>query len=78
MSASDLSLVQLGDFCAHVTEAMSVTRGLPIRDAIGWSSARGGLPRDSSFFSNAKTYRHAYKPWHKAFDKLFAHRAPLL
>lgn len=78
ISASDLSLVQLGDFCAHVTEAMSAARGLPIRDAIGWSLPKVGLPRDTSFFSNARTYGTAHNPWRKAFEKLFAHRAPLL
>lgn len=78
ISAYDLSLEQLGDFCSYVTEAMSVTRGLPIRDAIGWSLPKVGLPRDTSFFSNAKTYGTSYKPWKKAFEKLFTHRAPLL
>ncbi|AOF83508.1 ftsK/SpoIIIE family protein [Methyloversatilis sp. RAC08] len=78
ISAYDLSLVQLGDFCAHVTEAMSATRGLPIRDAIGWSLPKVGLPRDTAFFASAKTYGASYKPWKKAFEKLFAHRAPLL
>ena len=78
ISASDLSLVQLGDFCAHITEAMSSTRGLPIRDAIGWSLPKVGLPRDTSFFASAKTYGTSDKPWKKAFDKLFTHRAPLM
>lgn len=78
ISANDLSLVQLGDFCAHLTEAMSATRGLPIRDAIGWSLPKVGLPRDTSFFASARTYGTSYKPWKKAFEKLFAHRAPLL
>ena len=78
ISANELSLVQLGDFCAHVTEAMSATRGLPIRDAIGWSLPKVGLPRDTSFFASARTYGASFKPWKKAFEKLFAHRAPLL
>ncbi len=78
ISANDLSLVQLGDFCAHITEAMSSARGLPIRDAIGWSLPKVGLPRDTSFFANARTYGTSYKPWKKAFEKLFTHRAPLL
>lgn len=78
ISANDLSLVQLGDFCAHITEAMSSTRGLPIRDAIGWSLPKVGLPRDTSFFANARTYGSSHKPWRKAFEKLFAHRSPLL
>ncbi len=78
ISANDLSLVQLGDFCALVTEAMSSARGLPIRDAIGWSLPKVGLPRDTSFFASARTYGASYKPWKKAFEKLFAHRAPLM
>lgn len=78
ISANDFSLVQLGDFCAHVAEAMSSARGLPIRDAIGWSLPKVGLPRDTSFFASARTYGTSYKPWKKAFEKLFAHRAPLL
>lgn len=78
ISASDLSLVQLGDFCAHITEAMSPARGLPIRDAIGWSLPKVGLPRDTSFFASARTYAISDKPWKKAFDKLFTHRAPLM
>lgn len=78
ISASELSLVQLGEFCAHITEAMSSTRGLPIRDAIGWSLPKVGLPRDTSFFASAKTYGTSDKPWKKAFEKLFTHRAPLL
>lgn len=76
--ANDLSLVQLGEFCAQVSEAMSVARGLPIRDAIGWSLPKVGLPRDTSFFASARTYGTSHKPWLKAFEKLFAHRAPLL
>ncbi|MCX8501929.1 MAG: FtsK/SpoIIIE domain-containing protein [Alphaproteobacteria bacterium] len=78
ISANELSLVQLGDFCAHITEAMSSARGLPIRDAIGWSLPKVGLPRDTSFFANARTHGASYKPWKKSFEKLFAHRAPLL
>lgn len=78
IAATDLSLVQLGDFCAHITEAMSTTRGLPIRDAIGWSLPKVGLPRDTSFFASARIYGASYKPWQKAFEKLFTHRAPLL
>ncbi len=78
ISANDLSLVQLGDFCANIIEATSLSRGLPIRDAIGWSLPKVGLPRDTSFFSNARAYSTSYKAWKKAFDKLFTHRAPLL
>lgn len=78
IAATDLSLVQLGDFCAHITEAMSPSRALAIRDAIGWSLPKVGLPRDTSFFSNTKTYGSSSRIWRKAFEKLFAHRAPLL
>lgn len=77
LSSSELSLVQLGEFCADIVEAMS-TRGLAIRDAVGFALPRAGLPRDSSFFSNAKTFGATRKPWQKAFVKLFTQRAPLL
>lgn len=74
---SELSLVQLGEFCADIVEAIS-TRGLPIRDAVGFAMPRAGLPRDSTFFSNTKTFAASRKPWQKAFAKLFIQRAPLL
>lgn len=77
LASSDLSLVQLGEFCSDIVNAIS-TRGLPIRDAVGFALPRAGLPRDSSFFSNAKTFAATSKPWQKAFSKLFAQRAPLL
>jgi DNA segregation ATPase FtsK/SpoIIIE, S-DNA-T family len=77
LTSSELSLVQLGEFCSAIVEAIS-TRGLPIRDAVGFALPSAGLPRDSSFFSNAKTYAASRKPWQKAFAKLFAQRAPLL
>lgn len=77
LASSELSLVQLGEFCSAIVEAIS-TRGLPIRDAVGFALPCAGLPRDSSFFSNAKTFAASRKPWHKAFAKLFAQRAPLL
>ena len=77
VGASDLSLIQLGDFCAMVTEAIA-TRGYPIREAIGFSLPCVSLPRDTSFFSNAKTYAQTVGPWRKAFEKLFVNRAPLL
>lgn len=76
-STSELSLVQLGEFCSDIVEAMA-TRGLPIRDAVGYALPRTGLPRDSGYFSNAKTFAASRKPWQKAFAKLFAQRAPLL
>jgi len=77
LASSELSLVQLGEFCSAIVEAIS-TRGLPIRDAVGYALPSSGLPRDSGFFSNAKTYAASRKPWQKAFAKLFAQRAPLL
>ncbi|MGN8261615.1 FtsK/SpoIIIE domain-containing protein [Pseudomonas sp. SMSB3] len=77
LAASELSLVQLGEFCSAIVEAVA-THGLPIRDAVGFALPCAGLPRDSTFFSNAKTFGALRKPWHKAFIKLFAQRAPLL
>lgn len=77
LTSSELSLVQLGEFCSAIVDAIS-THGLPIRDAVGFALPSSGLPRDSSFFSNTKTYAALRKPWQKAFAKLFAQRAPLL
>ncbi|MCE5981979.1 FtsK/SpoIIIE domain-containing protein [Pseudomonas sp. LF19] len=77
LASSELSLVQLGEFCSAVVEAIA-TGGLPVRDAVGFALPYAGLPRDSSFFSNAKTFTASKKPWNKAFTKLFAQRAPLL
>ena len=77
IAASDLSLIQLGDFCSNTSKAISV-RGYPIRDAIGWALPFVGLPRDTSFFANAKTYGVAFVPWRKAFEKLISNRAPFL
>ena len=77
LASSELSLVQLGEFCSAIVEAIS-TRGLPIRDAVGYALPSSGLPRDSGFFSNAKAYAASRKPWQKAFAKLFVQRAPLL
>ena len=77
IAATDLSLVQLGEFCAQVSEAMT-SRGHPIRDAVGWSLPNVALPRDTSFFSNPRTYGTSSRSWKKAFDKLVANRAPLL
>lgn len=77
LASSELSLVQLGEFCSEIVEAMS-TRGLAIRDAVGFAMPRAGLPRDSAFFSNAKSFSSLRKPWQKAFAKLFTQRAPLL
>ncbi len=77
LNASELSLVQLGDFCSEIVEAISA-RGLPIRDAVGYALPRAGLPRDSGYFSNAKAFGNTRGPWQKAFAKLIAQRAPLL
>ncbi|MBK6638415.1 MAG: hypothetical protein IPG34_12575 [Rhodocyclaceae bacterium] len=78
ISVTDLSLIQLGEFCSKISEASLPARGLPIRNAIGWSLPHVGLPRDSSFFASAKTYGQAIGPWRKAFEKLLTQRAPLL
>jgi S-DNA-T family DNA segregation ATPase FtsK/SpoIIIE len=77
LASSELSLVQLGEFCSEVVEAMA-TRGLAIRDAVGFALPYAGLPRDSTFFSSAKSFGVLRKPWQKAFTKLFIQRAPLL
>lgn len=77
LASSELSLVQLGEFCSEIVEVMS-TRGLAIRDAVGFAMPRAGLPRDSAFFANAKSFGSLRKPWQKAFAKLFTQRAPLL
>jgi DNA segregation ATPase FtsK/SpoIIIE, S-DNA-T family len=77
LNATELSLVQLGEFCSEIVEAIS-TRGLPIRNAVGYALPRAGLPRDSGYFSNARAFATARGPWQKAFAKLFDQRAPLL
>lgn len=76
LACSELSLVQLGEFCAEVVEAISI-RGLAIRNAVGHALPKAGLPRDSSFFANAKTFSASRKSWQTAFAKLFVQRAPL-
>lgn len=75
--AIDLSLMQVGQFCAMVAEA-ATSQGLPIRESIGWSLPKVGLPRDTSVFSNTKSYAAAGSPWRRAFEKLAADRQPLL
>lgn len=77
LASSELSLVQLGELCSAIVEAIA-TRGLPIRDAVGFALPCAGLPRDSAYFSNAKTFATSRASWHRAFTKLFAQRAPLL
>jgi S-DNA-T family DNA segregation ATPase FtsK/SpoIIIE len=75
--SADLSLIQLGEFCAEIVIAIE-KRGLAIRDAVGFALPCAGLPRDTSHFSNAKTYAASRMPWQKGFAKLFTQRAPLL
>ncbi|MHA3056589.1 FtsK/SpoIIIE domain-containing protein [Acinetobacter sp. ANC 5584] len=73
----ELSLVQIAGFCLSVIEANNV-HGWSIRQSIGWALPSIGLPRDTNFFSNAKSFSQAKHPWKKAFDKLATHRYPLL
>lgn len=75
--AIELSLVQIGEFCINVIQAVEL-HGHPIRQAIGWSLPSIGLPRDTAFFSNSKSFAQAVRPWKIAFEKLAAHRLPLL
>lgn len=75
---TDLSLVQLGEFCSKISEAFHPSRGLPIRNAVGWALPCVGLPRDTAFFASTKTYGKQLAPWKKAFGKLFTSRQPLL
>lgn len=77
LGSSELSLIQLSEFCSEIIVAMS-TRGLAIRDAVGFAMPRIGLPRDSTYFSNAKRFGSLRKSWQAAFAKLFIQRAPLL
>ncbi|EBA0747399.1 DNA translocase FtsK [Salmonella enterica subsp. enterica] len=77
LGSYELSLTQLGEFCSEIASAISA-HGLAIRDAVGFSLPKVGLPRDTAFFSNSKTYSTSRNPWYKAFTKLFLQRAPLL
>jgi S-DNA-T family DNA segregation ATPase FtsK/SpoIIIE len=77
MSSFDLSLHQIGSFCALVSVANS-SQGQAIRESIGWAMPAVGLPRDTSFFSSTRIYGAAAGSWRKAFDKLFVNRFPLL
>lgn len=77
IAAAELSLNELGEFCARISEA-TTSHGHPIRQALGWALPCIGLPRDTRLFSNAKTYGSASTSWRKAFEKLYANRAPLL
>jgi S-DNA-T family DNA segregation ATPase FtsK/SpoIIIE len=77
MAAADISLYQLGEYCAKLSEA-TTAHGHSIRHALGWALPWVDLPRDTRLFANARTYGDASTPWRKIFDKLFANRAPLL
>lgn len=77
LAVADMSLFQLGDYCAQISEASRI-EGHPIRDALGWALPRLALPRDTTLFSNTKSFGTASGPWRKAFEKLFSDRAPLL
>lgn len=78
VSVTDMSLIQLGEFCSKIAEASHPSKGLPIRLAIGWSLPCVDLPRDTAFFGNDKTYGQQVGPWRKAFEKLYQNRSPLL
>lgn len=78
VSVTDMSLIQLGEFCSKIAEASHPSKGLPIRLAIGWSLPCVDLPRDTAFFGNDKTYGQQVAPWRKAFEKLYQNRSPLL
>lgn len=73
----DLPLRQAGEFCAAVANAIHLD-GLPIRMAIGNSLPTIGLPRDTAFFGNDRTFGTAITPWKKHFEKLASDRMPLL
>ncbi|MDE9465095.1 FtsK/SpoIIIE domain-containing protein [Xenorhabdus bovienii] len=73
----DLPLHQAGEFCVAVASAIHL-EGLPIRLAIGYSLPTIGLPRDTSFFANERTFGTAITPWKKNFEKLASDRLPLL
>lgn len=77
LASSELSLIQLGEFCSEIASAI-LSKGLAIRHALGSSLPKVGLPRDTAFFSNSKTYSTLRGPWQKAFTKLFLQRSPLL
>lgn len=73
----DLPLNQAGEFCEAVASAIHL-EGLPIRLAIGYSLPTIGLPRDTSFFANERTFGSVITPWKKSFEKLASDRLPLL
>ncbi|HNG02303.1 MAG TPA: FtsK/SpoIIIE domain-containing protein [Nitrospira sp.] len=77
IAATELSLNELGEYCARISEA-TTSHGHPIRHALGWAMPWIGLPRDTLLFSSDKTFGTASTPWRKVFEKVFANRAPLL
>ncbi|WP_041377700.1 FtsK/SpoIIIE domain-containing protein [Polaromonas naphthalenivorans] len=78
VSVTDMSLIQLGEFCSKIAQASHPSMGLPIRMAIGWSLPCVDLPRDTAFFGNDRTYGQQVGAWRKAFEKLYQNRSPLL
>lgn len=77
IAATELSLNDLAEYCCRISEATTL-HGHPIRHALGWALHCVGLPRDTLLFANTKTYSSASTSWRKAFEKLYATRAPLL
>ncbi|OAI17527.1 FtsK/SpoIIIE domain-containing protein [Methylomonas koyamae] len=77
IAATELSLNDLAEYCCMISEA-TTSHGHPIRHALGWALHCVGLPRDTLLFANTKSYSSASTSWRKAFEKLYATRAPLL
>jgi hypothetical protein len=79
LASSELSLVQLGEFCAEILGAMS-TRGLAIRDAVGFALPRAGLPRDIDAYSVSRACATSIQAMTSAAEAILAgqHRAELL
>jgi S-DNA-T family DNA segregation ATPase FtsK/SpoIIIE len=77
IAATDLSLIQLGEFCAE-DQRGHLHPGPPIRDAIGWSLPFVGLPATPRSSPAPRPMGLHSAPWRKAFEKLFDQRAPLL
>lgn len=77
IAATELSLNELGEYCARVSEA-TTAHGHPIRHALGWAMPWIGLPRDTLLFSSSKTFGTGSTSWRRAYEKLYTNRAPLL
>ena len=77
LASSELSLVQLGEFCAEIVEAMSTSRAAHSRCRGLRTAARGAATRQLVLLQRQDASARR-KPWQKAFAKLFAQRAPLL